>query len=141
MSTRRLKIEVNDGEGNKITVSFKGQLTRNKALQIIDFVELLGGVSSNRPEDVDTLSNLSKFKKLQLVVKSRFPIGWFTSQEALIEYEDVLNEPLGLSTVSTYLARLTSHGFLSRSGSRVRRRYKVRRKPLVQEKQRMKPLT
>jgi len=140
LSTRRLKIEVRDGEGNKITVSFKGQLTRNKALQIIDFVELLGGVSSNRPEDVDALSDLSKFKKLQLVVKSRFPIGWFTSQEALIEYEDVLNEPLGLSTVSTYLARLTSQGFLSRSGSRVRRRYKVRRKPSIREKQRLKPL-
>jgi hypothetical protein len=141
LSTRRLKIEVHDGEGNKITVSFKGQLTRNKVLHILDFVELLGGVSSNRPEDGDALSDLSKFEKLQLIVKSRFPIGWFTSQEALIEYEDVLNEPLSLSTVSTYLARLTSHGFLSRSGSRVKRRYKIRRKPSVQEKQRMKPLT
>jgi len=140
LSTRKLKIEVHDGEGNKIIVSFKGQLTRNKALQILDFAELLGGVSSRRTEDVDALSDLSKYQKLQFVITERFPIGWFTSQETLIEYEDVLNEPLGLSTVSTYLARLTSQGFLSRSGSRVRRRYKIGRKPSIQKKQRIKLL-
>lgn len=134
-----LKIEIQDDEGNKITVSFKGRLTRNKALQLLDFIGLLGGVASNRPEDGEAPSDLSKFEKLQLVIKRRFPLGWFTSQEALLEYEDVLNEPLGLSTVSTYLARLTNQGFLSRSGSRVRRRYKIKRRPSIREKQRIPP--
>jgi len=139
VSTRRLKIEVHDGEGNAITVSFKGQLTRNKALQILDFVELLGDVSSGRTEDVDALSDLSKYEKLRLVIERRFPIGWFTSQEALMAYEETLNEPMALSTVSTYLARLTSQTFLARSGSHARRRYKIRRTLSIREKQRIQP--
>lgn len=139
VSTRKLKIEVHDGEGNTITVSFKGQLTRNKVLRILDFVELLGGVSSGRTTDRDPLYDLSKYEKLRLVIKRRFPIGWFTSHEALIAYEETVNEPIALSTVSTYLARLTSQTFLSRSGSYARRRYKIRRKSSVQEKQRLQP--
>jgi hypothetical protein len=139
LSTRVLKIEIRDDEGNKITVSFKGRLTRNKALHFLDFVGLLGGVASNRAEDGNAPSDLSKFKKLQLVIKRRFPLGWFTSQEALVAYEDILNEPMGLSTVSTYLARLADQGFLSRQGSRVRRRYKMKERPSIQEKQRIPP--
>lgn len=139
MPTRRIKIEVRDGEGNKITVSFQGKLTRNKVLQLLDFVELLGGVPSTRPEDRELLSDLSKFEKLQLVLKRRFPVGWFTTQEALTAYEDTLNEPIGLSTVSTYLARLTDRGFLSRSGPRIRRRYNIRRRPAIREKQTIQP--
>lgn len=136
MSTRRLKIEVRDDEGNTITISFQGQLNRHKALQILDFVELLGGVSSER-EDVDALSDLSKYAKLQLVIKERFPIGWFTSTEALIAYEETVNEPMNLSTISTYLARLTQQSVLSRAGTKARRRYKIRRHPLTQEKPRL----
>jgi hypothetical protein len=139
LSTRVLKLELRDDEGNKITVSFKGRLTRHKALRLLDVVELLGGVASNRPGDGDAPSDLSKFKKLQLVIKRRFPLGWFTSQEVLMAYEDILNEPMGLSTISTYLARLTDQDFLSRSGSRVRRRYKMKERPSIREKQRIPP--
>ncbi len=139
MSTRVLKIEIRDHEGNKITVSFKGRLTRNKAFQLLDFVGLLGGIAANKPEDGDATSDLSKFKKLQLVIERRFPLGLFTSQEALVAYEDILNEPMGLSTVSTYLARLADQGFLSRSGSRIRRRYKMKERPSIREKQRIPP--
>ena len=136
MSARRLKIEVRDDEGNAITVAFQGQLTRQKALQLLDFVELLGGVSSRR-EDVDALSDLSKYAKLRLVITERFPIGWFTSTEALIAYEEAVNEPMNLSTASTYLARLTQANFLSRAGTQGRRRYKIRRHPPTQERRRL----
>ncbi len=74
MSARRLKIDVRDDEGNTITVSFQGRLTRQKALQLLDFVELLGGISSGR-EDVDARPDLSKYAKLRLVIQERFPIG------------------------------------------------------------------
>lgn len=139
LPTRSIRIDIRDGEGNKITVSFQGGLTRNKVLQLLDFVELLGGVPSIRHEDGEDLSDLSKFEKLQLVVKRKFPIGWFTSQEALTAYEDILNEPIGLSTISTYLTRLTDCGFMSRLGSRGSHRYKIRRRPAIREKQRIQP--
>lgn len=137
MPARRIKIEVHAGEGDKLTVSFQGRLTRNKVLQLLDFTELLSGVPSTEAEEKERLSDLSKYKKLQLVLKRRFPIGWFTPQDALTAYEDTLNEPIGLSTVSTYLARLTDRRFLSGSGSHARHRYKIRRRPPIREKQRL----
>jgi hypothetical protein len=125
MPARKVKIEVTADDGNKLTVVFEGKINRNKLLQVLDFVELLGGM----PELVEdkTLNSLSKFDKLHNIVNSKFPIGWFTSQEIMISYEDTFSEPIGLSTVSTYLSRLTRRGFLVRSGSFVERRYKLRR--------------
>jgi hypothetical protein len=125
MPARKVKIEVTADDGNKLTVVFEGKINRNKLLQVLDFVELLGGM----PELVEdkTLNSLSKFDKLHNIVNSKFPIGWFTSQEIMISYEDTFSEPIGLSTVSTYLSRLTRRVFLVRSGSFVERRYKLRR--------------
>ncbi len=125
MPARRVKIEVTSDNGDKLSVIFKGKINRNKLLQVLDFVELLGGMPA--VEEEKTLFSLSKFDKLHNIVNSKFPIGWFTSQEIMISYEDTFNEPIGLSTVSTYLSRLARRGFLIRSGSFVERRYKLRR--------------
>ena len=125
MPTRRVKIEVLAEDGNKLTVVFDGKLNRTKLLQVLDFVELLGGMPE--VEEEKTVAALSKFDKLHTILNSKFPIGWFTSQEAMISYEDTFNEPINLSTVSTYLSRLASRGFLIRSGSFVERKYKHKR--------------
>ena len=57
LPTRSIKIDIRDGEGNKITVSFQGGLTRNKVLQLLEFVELLDGVPSTWHEDGEDLSD------------------------------------------------------------------------------------
>ncbi|KON30667.1 hypothetical protein AC480_00600 [miscellaneous Crenarchaeota group archaeon SMTZ1-55] len=123
MTTRKLKLELNNGDGNKISVIITGHFHRDKILQLLDFIDLLDGDFNNT--DDKTLSELSKIEKLQLIIKRKFPIGWFTSQELMIAYEDVLNEPIGLSTVSTYLYRLVGKNVLIRSGSLTERKYKL----------------
>ena len=122
MPKNRFKIDLNDDDGNKFTISLEGHLTRTKVLQILDFVDLLGGSSM---EKIHKTSSDSKFGKLQKVIQRQFPVGWFTSQEVMIAYEDTLDEPIGLSTVSTYLTRLAIKGVLNKSGSKAKRIYKV----------------
>jgi len=119
----RIKIDINDVEGNKITIALEGHLTRDKMLQLLDFVELLE--SSSTIEKNPKISNLSKFDKIKKVILRKFPLGWFTSQEVMIAYEDALDEPIGLSTVSTYLTRLTTKGILKRTGSVAKRKYRL----------------
>jgi hypothetical protein len=125
MSNRKLKLELNNGDGNKISVTISGRFKRDKILQLLDFIDLLDGDSDINNEK--SLSDLSKIDKLQLIIKRKFPIGWFNSQELMIAYEDILNEPIGLSTVSTYLYRLVGKRVLIRSGSFAERRYKMAR--------------
>lgn len=128
MPTRKLKLDINDGEGNKISITITGKLNRDKILQVLDFVELLSGNSTSAEKM--SIPDLSKFEKLQLIIKRKFPIGWFTSQELMIAYEDVLDEPIGLSTVSTYLYRLVEKKILIRAGSLAERKYKLVRTQL-----------
>lgn len=128
MPKNRIKIDVDDRDGNKFTITLEGHLTRNKVLQVLDFVDLLGGssVTGENAEDVgQERSDFSKFEKVQNVVLRKFPIGWFTSQEVMVIYEDTLDEPIGLSTVSTYLTRLSEKGILIKAGPVTRRRFKV----------------
>ncbi|MEE8565380.1 MAG: hypothetical protein V3S79_03230 [Candidatus Thermoplasmatota archaeon] len=132
MTNRKLKIEFNNGDGNKISVTISGQFKRDKVLQLLDFIDLLDGNSEINEEKL--LTDLSKIEKLQLIIKRKFPIGWFNSQEMMIAYEDILNEPIGLSTVSTYLYRLVGKRVLIRSGSLAERRYKLARVKKINKK-------
>jgi hypothetical protein len=39
-----MRVEVFDGSGNRYTVTFEGYVTREKAIRLLDIVELLGGI-------------------------------------------------------------------------------------------------
>ena len=44
MPARRMRVELFDSDGNRYSITFEGQITRDKALRLLDLVELLGGV-------------------------------------------------------------------------------------------------
>ena len=132
MPMHRVKVDVHDGEGNKLSITFQGKITRGKILQLLDFVELLGGIPNGDANEFSDPSTLSKFEKLKLLVGSKFPLGWFSSQDAMIAYEDTYDEPIGLSTVSTYLSRLTQKTVLQRGGTLAERKYRRSRSPAYQ---------
>lgn len=137
LPARRVKVDIFDSEGSKITISIEGNVSRDKVLKIIDLVELLeGGAESERAKP---LTDLSKIEKVKRVIDQRFPIGWFSSQELQTAYEDLINEPIGLSTVSTYLSRLAARGMLTRAGSPAERRYKFNRAQALQRGQLIRP--
>jgi predicted transcriptional regulator len=66
----------------------------------------------------------SRFEKVRSIVQKNFPLVWFSSKEIQSVYEQELKEPVGLSTVSTYLARMAKKGFLLRNGSANNIKYK-----------------
>jgi hypothetical protein len=39
---RKMRVELFDSDGNRYTIAFEGQVTRDKALRLLDLVELLG---------------------------------------------------------------------------------------------------
>jgi len=126
MPARKMRIEIFDGEGNKYSIAFEGQITREKALRLLDLVELLGGVTSTSSEvNSYPVDELSKFEKVTSIVQKNFPIAWFTSKEIQEAYEQEFKEPIGLSTVATYLARMTKKGLLIKSGASNRLKYRV----------------
>ena len=124
-----MRVELFDSEGNRYTIAFEGQVTREKALRIFDLVELLGGMPSEATTssagNILTGNRLSRFEKVRLVIQKNFPLVWFSSKDIQAVYEQELKEPISLSTVSTYLARMTKRGLLLRAGESSNLKYKV----------------
>lgn len=129
MPARKMRVELFDSDGNRYTIAFEGQVTRDKALRLLDLVELLGGAPSEGPavNSGTALSSrvLSRFEKVQLVVQKSFPLVWFSSRDIQSVYEQELKEPVGLSTVSTYLSRMAGKGLLLRTGGSNNLKYKT----------------
>ena len=129
MPARKMRVELFDSEGNRYTVAFEGQVTRDKALRLLDLVELLGGMPgegvNSEAGNVLTGNKLSRFEKVRLVIQKNFPLVWFSSKDVQSVYEQELKEPVSLSTVSTYLARMTNRGLLLRAGEGSNLKYKV----------------
>ena len=143
MPARKMRVELFDSEGNRYTIAFEGQITRDKALRLLDLVELLGGMpgeaATSGAGNALTGNNLSRFEKVRLVIQKSFPLIWFSSKEVQSVYEQELKEPISLSTVSTYLARMTNRGLLLRAGESNNLRYKVAPKiPRATVKQQIK---
>ena len=129
MPARKMRVELFDSEGNRYTVAFEGQITRDKALRLLDLVELLGGMPGESPNSVvgnsSTINVSSRFEKVRSVVQKGFPLVWFSSKDVQSVYENELKEPVGLSTVSTYLSRMASKGLLLRTGGPNNLKYKI----------------
>ena len=76
MPARKMRIELFDSEGNRYTIAFEGQVTREKALRLLDLVELLGGMPSGGNPGINTASNeLSKYDKVHMIIQRHFPIN------------------------------------------------------------------
>jgi len=119
-----MRIEIFNN-GDRYTITFEGQVTRDKALRLVDLVELLGGTSTVNTGSNRSASEMSKIEKVRLVAEKNFPVGWFSSKDLQSAYEKQFNEPIRLSTVSTYLSRLTDRGFFIKSGASNQRRYRI----------------
>lgn len=132
MPAKRIRIEIFDNEGNKYSISFEGHVTREKTLRILDLVELLGGLPSDSSRNIDGAFNgvsesglSSKYEKVVFIIRKYFPIAWFTSKDVQEAFENEFKEPIGLSTISTYLSRMVNRGLLIKSGSSNKLKYRI----------------
>jgi hypothetical protein len=129
MPARKMRVELFDSEGNRYTIAFEGQITRDKAVRLLDLVELLGGMPGEgaNPGISGTVAgkSSSRFEKVRSVIQKSFPLIWFSSREVQSVYEQELKEPVSLSTISTYLARMTNRGLLLRAGDGNNLKYKA----------------
>ena len=128
MPARKVRVDLFDTEGNRYSISFEGQVTRDKALRLLDLVELLGGMpGGGSPGAGSTVpgNELSKYDKVRVIVQRHFPVVWFSSREVQSVYEQELKEPISLSTVATYLSRMAAKGIVLRTGPSNSLKYKA----------------
>ena len=110
MPARKMRVELFDSEGNRYTVAFEGQITRDKALRLLDLVELLGGMPGEQPSpgagNVSPIHNSSRIEKVRSVIQKSFPLVWFSSKDIQSFYEQELNV---FSHSKVYFGRTQTH--------------------------------
>lgn len=106
MAKRRIRIDVEDGDGVHFDIKLEGDVSKEKLMKVYDMLELLDAKNTTIPDSVGA--------KIWHLIEKYFPLGNFTSSLILEKYEDEYNQPIKLSVISTYLARFSSRAKLDR---------------------------
>ena len=129
---KRFKIELEDAEGSKYNLSLEGNVSKEKIMKIVEFMDLLNIESSGEGETQSTRSPASVGDRIWSLVEGKFPYGGFTSTDILELYEDQYNEPIKLSIISTYLSRYSDRGRLARTRQGKEWIYRISRQQAAQ---------
>jgi len=120
-----MRVEVFDSGGSRYTVTFEGSVTREKAVRLLDIIELLGGMPGVASGESSPVAELPKLEKIRFIVEKHFPIIWFSSRDVQTVYEQELKEPVALSVVSTYLSRMSNRRILVKTTAGNHKRYRL----------------
>ena len=125
MAVKRLRIEFYDDSGCRHTLSLEGPLTREKIARILDYTELMGGLTPASTNHDLRQHARTKLDRVRDLVVHGFRENIFSSHDVRRQYQELYVEPIPLTTVATYLSRFVDRGLLHRSGSPGRWRYSL----------------
>ncbi len=117
MGVKRIRIDFYDDSGCRHTISLQGPVTRDKVGRILDYAELMGGLSSRSPLSSGQKYPWTKLDRLRDLLLHKLREATFSSDDVRNKYLEFYGEAIPLTTVATYLSRLVDRGFLRRSGS------------------------
>ena len=129
---KKIKIELEDEEGTKYTVSLEGKVSRDKLMKAVDMLEIMDVPLEHSYKAPDQGTFIGKMMTL---LETTFAAGDFSSSDVAREFEDHYNMPVKLSTISTYLARLAEKDYIKRErfgNSWVYRRVYLKKDALIE---------
>ena len=115
---RKIKIELEDENGEKYNLTLQGTLTKEKLMNVIEFVQLFDKNSIDGSFEGSFERRVSDTKlgsKLWNLITENFRYHTFTSSDILRIYHDLYYESIQLSVISIYLSRFYFKKQLNRS--------------------------
>lgn len=115
--TRKIRIQLEDNDGDKYNLSLEGALSKEKMFKILTLIDSLDNNISNttlysQPNNNTNSDGLGT--KLWNVIENHTKDINFTSNEILKTYNEIYRETTQLSIVSTYLTRFFTKNRLTR---------------------------
>ncbi len=108
---KRVKIEVDDGEGTKYTLALEGKVSRDKLMKAVDMLEVMD-VPIDHPHRAPDQGTF--FGKVMTLLETEFAAGDFSSSDVARSFEERYDQPVKMSTISTYLTRLADREYIKR---------------------------
>lgn len=100
-----------DEEGTKYTLALEGKVSRDKLMKAVDMLEIMDIPMDQSLKAPDQGTFLGRMMTL---LETEFAAGDFSSSDVAREFEEKYNQPVKLSTVSTYLLRLVDKQYVRR---------------------------
>jgi hypothetical protein len=109
---KRIKFEFIDDNGTKHTHIVEGKVSREELVKTMEALEMMDLEVTTGPRP--TPNEGTFFGKVQTLLETTFAAGDFSSSDVAHEFEEKYAQPVKLSTISTYLARLVDKRYIKR---------------------------
>ncbi len=130
-----VQINLVKDDGTRAFAEFSGEFWLTSATKFISSA----AKSDLTPQETSFALNeshpsLTLKERLEMFLRFEYPRVWFSSHDVKKRYESIYGN-IGLSTVSTYLARMYRYDLLERRGNRNQREYRLKDEsnPLIME--------
>jgi hypothetical protein len=112
----KFKIEFDDPSGAKYSFCAEGRISKENMAKMVDFANQLSYARDTSAQSTEPdFSNIdTNFSRVYGLLETKFKFGSFISSDVLEAYEQEFDTQTTLSTISTYLSRLTDRGLLNR---------------------------
>lgn len=111
---KKVKVEITDEEGTTYSLALQGKVSHEKVMRMMELIDLLGQEGSHNPVEMTNPNESTTYGRIMKLIQSAYPAKEFSSADIARDYEDLHSAPIPLSTVSTYLSRLSDKGLLKR---------------------------
>jgi hypothetical protein len=113
---RKIRIQLQDSDGDKYNLSLEGSLSREKMLKILTLMDSVDNNTSDIRTKISSYNNnLDKLgDKIWNIIKNEIKSTDFSSSDILKAYNQLYKEATQLSIVSTYLTRFFIKNKLTR---------------------------
>lgn len=113
-ATKKIKIELEDENGEKYNLSLQGALSKEKIMNVIEFVQLFDKNSIDSSFEHKESDTKLRSKLWKLIIEN-FKYHTFTSSDIQRIYQDLFYQSIQLSVISIYLSRFYLKKQLNRS--------------------------
>lgn len=122
-----IQVHVVKEDGTRADAEFEGEFPVLSAIKfIVSITTEYGHASVNSSiANIEGSRPLSLKERLEMFLRFEYKGSWFSSIDVKKHYENVYGK-IGLSTVSTYLARMFRDEILIRRGNRSQREYRFK---------------
>jgi Penicillinase repressor len=108
---KKIRIELEDEGGTKYTLALEGSVSREKLMKAMDMLEIMDLPLEHTVRAPDEGTFLGRVMTL---LETTFAGGDFSSSDVARAFEEKYGQPVKLSTISTYLSRLTDKQYIKR---------------------------
>jgi hypothetical protein len=125
IEAEEVQVRIARDDGTKADAEFEGEFPVISATKFILSVSGKNAQVLSQPtitSHINGSGTLSIKERLEMFLRFEYPRAWFSSLDVKRQYENVYGK-IGLSTVSTYLARMCHENILTRRGNRNQREY------------------